>query len=53
MWLDTSVNLTNELIKKNTRLIGTLWINRKGNPNEIVTIKLKGEEVTNKIIVIK
>ncbi|CAD1470962.1 unnamed protein product, partial [Heterotrigona itama] len=37
----TSVNLARKLIEKNTHLIGTLRNNRKDNPKEVVSKKLK------------
>jgi len=41
----TSVDLANNLIDKNTHLIGTLRTNRKGNPSEVINTKLKRGEI--------
>lgn len=40
----TSVDLAKQLLDKQTHLIGTLRKNRKGNPKEVVTKKLKSGE---------
>ena len=37
----TSVDLANNLIDKNTHLIGTLRTNRKGNPSKVIKTNLK------------
>jgi hypothetical protein len=40
-----SVNLTKELLKRNTYVTGTLRSNRKNNPAEVIIKKLKKEEL--------
>lgn len=54
----TSLELANKLIRKDTHLIGTLRKHRKGNPNGVVTAKLKrgkciGKENNNGITILK
>ncbi|KAL6418730.1 hypothetical protein ACFW04_011833 [Cataglyphis niger] len=44
----TSVDLTNNLIRKNTHLIGTFRTNRKGNSSEVINTKLKRGEIITK-----
>lgn len=54
----TSVSLADKMIEKKTHLVGTLRVNRKGNPPEVIKSKLrKGDVVArqnkNKTIVLK
>lgn len=54
----TSVSLANQLLRRNTHLVGTLRSNRKGNPKQVIDAKLKkGETIAaqsaNKITVLK
>lgn len=44
----TSLDLANQLIAKNTHLVGTLRANRKGNPKEVLEKKLKRGEFIGK-----
>nr|XP_033332812.1 piggyBac transposable element-derived protein 4-like isoform X2 [Megalopta genalis] len=44
----TSVDLANKLVTKNMHLVGTLRLNCKGIPNEVLTTELKRGEVVAK-----
>lgn len=49
----SSIELANKLLDRRTHLLGTLRSNRKGNPKDVITTKLKkGELLLEKMTVV-